>query len=267
MIMKFNKTKKFLTFTLICLFMMFFIFGCAKNNENVYRPTQQTNVENSNTVETIDSSDTEAISIQTANEAINKNLKNKRMVVVYFSMTGNTENVAQKIADTFNIDAIKIEPKVPYTDDDLDFNNSSSRSAKESRFDVFGYEEEDEEPEYIVSFGIATPTKVEKEKPEVATALPEIQNINVNKYNIIFLGYPIWYNDAPKVIYSFVKNLKNKTLIPFCTSGSTPIKVSEEKLANYADLSVQIMSGRRLTNDTTEQELFSWLETLSFDIH
>lgn len=273
MIKYFSKLTKFFSISIALLLFVLSSFSCTTKNENVYTPTTVDKIEEStNTTESTKSNktkNTETVKAITNDDIINNNLKNKKMVVVYFSITGNTERVAKLIADNFQINAIKIEPKVPYEDSDFEAGNINTRPLMESRLDISNInEEQEEEPEYPKSFGIATPDEVEieKEVEEKATTLPEINNINVNNYDVIFLGYPIWFGDAPKVIYTFLRNIKNKTIIPFCTSDNDSINVSVEKLANYADLSVQIMSGKRFTNDTPTYELINWVRDISYDI-
>lgn len=272
MIKYFSKLTKFFSISIALLLFVLSSFSCTTKNENVYTPTTVAKAEeSSDIIETTESNktkNTETVKAITNDDIINNNLKNKKMVVVYFSITGNTERVAKLIADNFQINAIKIEPKVPYEDSDFE-EGINTRPLKESRLNVLSLDEEEiEEPEYPKSFGIATPDEIEieEEKEEKATSLPEINNINVNNYDVIFLGYPIWFNDAPKVIYTFLRNIKNKTIIPFCTSDVDAINVSVEKLASFADLSVQIMSGKRFTNDTPTYELINWVRDISYDI-
>ena len=193
-------------------------------------------------------------------------LATKKIAVAYFSITGNTEKVALTIAKTFNIDAFKIEPQIPYEDSDLIEGNTDTRPIRESRLNLFEDEHVWVDETYIPSFGVEIKeTEATTEAPK-ATELPKIKNLDLKKYDLIFIGYPIWYNDAPKVIYTLVKDFKNKTIIPFCTSDNDDISASEERLSNFVDMSVQVMSGKRFTPDVTGDEIKAWVKDLSVDV-
>lgn len=193
-------------------------------------------------------------------------LATKKIAVAYFSITGNTEKVALTIAKTFNIDAFKIEPQIPYEDSDFIEGNTDTRPIRESRLNLFEDEHVWVDETYIPSFGVEIKeTEATTEAPK-ATELPKIKNLDLKKYDLIFIGYPIWYNDAPKVIYTLVKDFKNKTIIPFCTSDNDDISASEERLSNFVDMSVQVMSGKRFTPDVTGDEIKAWVKDLSIDV-
>ena len=122
------------------------------------------------------------------------NTERKKVSVVSFSSTGDTKHVAQQLAALADADICEITPTKPYTHADLDWNNQQSRSS------------------------------VEMNNPE---ARPEIKAIStdVSKYDYIFLGYPIWWDLAPRAVNSFIEatDLAGKTVIPFATSGSSAI--------------------------------------------
>lgn len=194
------------------------------------------------------------------------NLANKKIAVAYFSITGNTEKVALKIAETLNIDAYKIEPQVPYEDSDFLEGNNNTRPLKESRLNLFEEGRVWPSESYITSFGVEVKETEETEELQKATELPKIKNLDLKNYDIVFIGYPIWFQDAPKVIYTLIKDFKNKTIIPFCTSDDDEITASEEKISNFVDMSVQVMSGRRFQTDATTDEIKKWFTDLSIDI-
>ena len=122
------------------------------------------------------------------------NMEKKKVLVVYFSATGNTKHVAQQIAAMADADICEITPTKPYSHADLDWNNQQSRSSVEMNN---------------------------------RDARPEIKAISVDvyKYDYIFLGYPIWWDLAPRAVNSFIEatDLAGKTVIPFATSGSSAI--------------------------------------------
>ena len=197
---------------------------------------------------------------------IEQNIDKKKVGVFYFSVTGNTKVVAEKIASIFDTDANEIIPEVPYTKDDILFEKEDSRAALEDKIDVFNDSEESVD-EYETSEGIIIET-TEANTDDITVKMPKIKNLNVKKYEIIFLGFPIWYDDAPKVIYTFLQNkdLKNKTIIPFCTSDNSPFGNIDQYFANFVDESNEVMSGERFARSTTVDEIKNWIAMLSADI-
>ena len=128
--------------------------------------------------------------------------ENSNSVVVYFSATGTTEKIAEKIANQSGSDIIEIIPKDEYTSADLNY-NSDCRANREQNDDK---------------------------------ARPEIKNeIDISKYDTIYLGYPIWWGTNPKIILTLLDtyDFTRKVIIPFCTSGSTDISGSVSDLRNY----------------------------------
>ena len=120
-----------------------------------------------------------------------------RVLVAYFSGTGTTRGVAQNIVSALGSDVAvlhEITPEQPYTEADLDYTNSNCRSVTEQH-----------DP---------------NARPAIANSVA-----NMSDYDVVFLGYPIWNNDAPRIIYTFLEseNLSGKTIVPFCTSGGSGI--------------------------------------------
>ena len=129
----------------------------------------------------------------------NKREKNmqteKKPLVVYFSATGTTARAARMIADVTGGTLCEIVPQQTYTSDDLDWNDKQSRSS------------------------------VEMNNPDSRPAVKDTK-IDFAAYDVIFIGYPIWWNQAPRIINTFIEShdLKSKTLVPFATSGGSGIK-------------------------------------------
>ena len=148
-------------------------------------------------------------------------ITNSNSLVLYFSATGNTKTIAEKIANFSNSDIIEIVPKEEYTSNDLNY-NSDCRANREQNG---------------------------------KNARPEIKNtIDITKYDTIYLGYPIWWGTNPKIILTLLDSydFSGKTIIPFCTSGSTDIRGSVEDLRNY-DKDLTIEDGKRFSlNDSDE---------------
>lgn len=166
----------------------------------------------------------------TSNKEDNK-LFNRKVAVIYFSATGTTKKVAEYIKDATNGDLIEIVPKEKYTDADLNYNNDNCRANKEQNDS--------------------------SSRPEISN------NINTDSYDIIYLGYPIWWGDAPKIILSFLDshNLNGKIVIPFCTSGSSTISASVNYFKNnYTN--IHWLDGRRL--NASKNEVTNWINKLDY---
>ena len=195
------------------------------NNSSTSR-IEENNTEKENNI----NSNIENNNTQNQNEVKEDETSNKKVAVVYFSATGTTKKVAEYIKDEANADIFEIIPKQEYSDDDLNWNDSSSRSTKE-----------------------------QNDK----NARPEIANdIDVSNYDVIFIGYPIWWGDTPRIIQTFIENndLEGKTMIPFCTSGGSGISGSENTLKSYSG--INWISGKRLT--TSQSETVNWVKSLNY---
>ncbi len=168
-----------------------------------------------------------------SNQNNEDNNSNKKIAIIYFSATGTTKKVAEYIKNATSGDLIEIIPKEKYTDDDLNYANDNSRTSQEQNDS--------------------------NARPEIAN------NINTNDYDVIYLGYPIWWGNVPKIILTFLdsNNLNDKTIIPFCTSGSTPITTSFNTLKNY-NKNVTWIEGKRFSSNTSQNEINSWVNSLSY---
>ena len=154
------------------------------------------------------------------------------ILVAYFSATGNTKPLAEYAAEHFNCDLFEIKPVQPYTADDLDYTNSNSRTTKEQNDST--------------------------SRPEISVEVEDM-----SKYSKIILGYPIWHAQAPKIMYTFVESydLSFKTILPFCTSGSSGIGSSATNLAKSAP-NAAWLEGKRFAAGTDEATFVSWLDTM-----
>ena len=155
-------------------------------------------------------------------------------LVAYFSNTGNTENIAKYISENLGADMYEIEAAQPYTSADLDYNNSSSRANREQNDD--------------------------SARPEIANGID-----NMEQYDVIYLGYPIWWGQAPKIIYTFLESydFSGKTIIPFCTSGSSGIGSSAANLHGIVDSSVDWKEGRRFSGSASPDSVASWINEIT----
>ena len=156
------------------------------------------------------------------------------MLVVYYSATGNTEAVANVIADATGGDLFELEPAEPYSDDDLDWTNDDSRVV---------YEHDNPE---------------ERDVELVETTVPEWES-----YDTFFIGYPIWWGIAAWPMNTFVENndFTGKTVIPFCTSASSGLGESGELLEEMAGTG-DWQEGERFRSGADEADVQEWVEGL-----
>ena len=159
---------------------------------------------------------------------VKKTMEKKKVLVVYFSATGTTRQVAKQIAKIADADIFEIAPAKPYSSADLDWTNKQSRSS------------------------------VEMNNPK---ARPELKalSVDVSKYDYIFLGYPIWWDLAPRTVNTFIEtvDLAGKTVIPFATSGSSTIANSVAELRkSYPNIKWQ---AGKLLNHVSEKEMETWV--------
>lgn len=165
-------------------------------------------------------------------EATMKNEVQKKILVAYFSATGTTKQVASQLSQVMNADLHEIKPETAYTVADLDWNNQQSRST------------------------------VEMKNPKSRPAITE-KIKNMNDYDIVFIGFPIWWYTAPTIINTFIESydMKGKTLIPFATSGGSSIdKACHDLKHAYPSLAWQT---GRLLNHTSDADLEAWKKELA----
>lgn len=157
-----------------------------------------------------------------------------KVLVAYFSATNNTEGVAQVIAEALGADLFELEPVEPYTSADLNYNDSTSRVSREH-----------DDPSL--------------QNVELEAVTPE----NWEEYDTVFIGYPIWWHAAAWPVNSFVaeNNFSGKTVIPFCTSGSSSLGDSGELLAELAG-SGDWQEGQRFSGKVSADTVMEWLDSL-----
>lgn len=154
-----------------------------------------------------------------------------KSLVVYFSATGTTAGVAKKVADVADAALYEIVLQQPYTSDDLDWNDRQSRSS------------------------------VEMNNSQARPALKE-NRINVAAYDVIFIGYPIWWDKAPRIVNTFIEShdLKGKALIPFATSGGSGISNSVKELkSTYPNLE---WHDGKLLNGSSVDNVQKWVNSI-----
>lgn len=151
-------------------------------------------------------------------------VKNDKALVAYFSATGTTRQVAERLAKVAGADVYEIEPEVAYTDADLNWRDSTSRSSLEMK-------DHDSRPAI-------------KQK-----------TLDMSAYSVVYIGFPIWWYTAPTIINTFVENndLRGKTIVFFATSGgSTPQQAKQDFQTRYPSLNIV---DAKLLNTASDKDL------------
>ena len=153
-----------------------------------------------------------------------------KVLVIYFSATGTTAGIGRKIANITGADIYEIKAAQEYTAADLNWNDSDSRTTKEQ-----------DDP---------------SARPEIGS-----NQVSLDGYTTIFIGYPIWWGEEPRIMDTFVESYDfgGITMIPFCTSGSSGIGRSGRNLADKAG-SGRWLDGKRFGAGASEDSIRSWIE-------
>jgi len=158
-----------------------------------------------------------------------------RVLVAYFSATGNTGAVADIITAHLSADAYEIAPEQPYTAADLDYGDRSSRSSVEM-----------DDP---------------SARPAISGNMESMEN-----YDVVFLGYPIWWGEAPRIISTFLESydFSGKTIVPFCTSSSSGMGSSAKNLESLTP-GAQWLDGQRFGEHPGESDVTAWVDGLNLN--
>lgn len=157
----------------------------------------------------------------------------QKALVAYFSATGNTKKVAENLAKALNADIYEIKPAVPYTADDLNWRDKTSRSSVEM--------------------------SNESSRPEMGG-----NDISVKEYDVIYLGFPIWWGTAPRIVKTFLEkhDFSNKKIVLFATSGSSGMGNTAEDLKPSVATIAQMKPGKVLNGNPSVEELKYWAQTM-----
>lgn len=160
----------------------------------------------------------------------------KDTLVVYFSRTGNTEKIAEYLIELTNADSYVIEAAIPYTDADIAYSDSSCRANREQNDKIA--------------------------RPEIAEPMESIDS-----YNVIYLGYPIWWGEEPRIIDTFLESydFSEKIVVPFCTSASSGNMVSERNIANLVSIGNQL-EGKRFPASASKESVETWVNEKQAEI-
>ena len=220
------KTKKIAAVLLTCIMAIGLTAGCGASNTN-----QSASNNDSQSTSTNQSGNEEA---DTNSENTTDTTGNGKTLVVYYSASGNTKDVAEKIAKTTEADLFEIEPVEPYTDDDLDWTDDDSRVSRE-------HDDESLRDVELVS------TTVD----------------DWDSYDTVYIGYPIWWGIAAWPVDNFVKenDFTGKTVIPFCTAATSGIGDSGNLLEEMTGTG-DWKEGERFHGGASESDISSWIDSL-----
>ena len=232
------KAKKLLSIILVGVSAGSILAGCRSGTssqdsaaEETAGSTQEESSEETEEAQTDTQGDTEESAQETGASDISGA---GNVLVVYYSATGNTENVANIIAETTGGDLFELEPVEPYTDEDLNYSDENSRVSREH---------EDESLRDV----------------ELASTTVD----NWDSYDTVFIGYPIWWGIAAWPVDSFVENndFTGKTVIPFATSASSGLGESGQLLADMAGTG-DWQEGMRFGSRPDEADVQEWVNGL-----
>ena len=215
---------------LLSLTMILGLTACGNSASKTKQPsTEDTFVESK--------ADTESAETSTNMENTdNQDAQEHKILVAYFSATGTTKGVAEHIANGLNADIYEIVPEEAYTDADLDYNDNNSR------------------------------TTIEMNDPDARPAISGSVE-NMEQYDIIFVGYPIWWGEAPRIVSTFMESydFSGKTIVPFCTSGGSGIGSSASNLERLTS-GATWLDGRRLNGSDSQDTVMEWVDRLDLNL-
>ena len=210
---------------LLCSALVLCLAGCGDTTPATWNTGTAPSSQTTTTSESESESETDATTTE-------ETTAGKDTLVIYFSATGTTKGIAKKIAAITGADLYEITAAVPYTDDDRNWKDSNSRCS------------------------------IEQNDPSVR---PEISSapISLEGYKTIYIGYPIWWGEEPRIMDTFVESLSfdGIRMIPFCTSSSSGMGRSGKNLAENAG-SGEWQDGKRFGAGASEDEIRSWIDSM-----
>jgi len=236
---------------LLSLVMILGLAACGNSASQTEQPsTEENSVEStSNIEETTENSSTDVENMDVPEsqpeetdvpegqpeETDAPNVQESKVLVAYFSATGTTEGVAEHIANGLSADIYEIVPEEPYTDADLNYNDNNSR------------------------------TTIEMNDPDTRPAISGSVE-NMEQYDIVFIGYPIWWGEAPRIVSTFIESydFSGKTIVPFCTSGGSGMGSSAINLEQLTS-GAEWLSGERLSGSDSKDTVMEWVNGLGLN--
>ena len=183
---------------------------------------------------------------KTSTKKSNKKTGKKNVVVLYFSATGTTKGAAKRIKKATGGKLIAVKAAEPYTEADLDYGDDESRVTKEHE---------------------------SADSPAKSSVRPKISNLKsikeaVKKADVVYIGYPIWWGEAPHIVYTLVEgvSLKGKTVVPFSTSISSGLGSSAKHLKTKAKISSKTkwLKGRNFYDIPSQKTVNKWVKGLKY---
>ncbi|MBQ1312620.1 MAG: flavodoxin [Blautia sp.] len=247
------KKIKTILAVLMVFTMVLSLAACGSTNSNEASSTQSSEAQNTseenvttaekesadNSAASEESSDTAAVDADSTddntsaeNTSVEDVQNHSDVLVAYFSATGTTKGVAERIAAVTGGDLYEILATEPYTEEDLNYNDRSSRSTSEQND--------------------------KNARPEI-----DSEDISLEGYTTIYLGFPIWWGEEPRILDTFVEkySFEGITVIPFCTSGGSGIGRSGPNMEALAG-SGTWLEGKRFSGNVSEADLQSWIDGL-----
>ncbi len=157
-----------------------------------------------------------------------------KILTAYFSASGNTKRLAKTVAEAANSDLFEIIPETPYTDSDLNWMDKRSRSSVEMN-----------------------------DKGSRPTIASQVENME--QYDTVIIGFPIWWYEAPRIIQSFLESydFSGKTIVTFATSGGSGMGKTNDILKHSCPTSVKWHEGKRMNSNTDIKTIKNWLSDLN----
>lgn len=226
---------------LLSLTMLFSLTACGGNGSSSSQASSsapESSAVESSSSQPSSSSESEASSEVSSEAPVSSQAQDtgsgSNVLVVYYSATGNTAQVAQYIADSTGGDLFEIQPVEPYTDDDLNWTDDNSRVSQEHADESL------------------------RDVELVADTAD-----NWDQYDTVFIGYPIWWGIAAWPVDGFVEanDFSGKTVIPFCTSSSSGLGESGQLLADMAGTG-DWQEGQRFRSGASQEDVQSWIDEL-----
>lgn len=228
---------KKVTTAILTILMCIVLLACGEEQEFSQEETSsvddgsETNSNRSTSATASESGQTDEEEGKTMKEA-----EGVKILVAYFSATNTTEGVAEQIAESLPADLYEIVPEQPYTDADLNYHDDNSRSTQEMNDS--------------------------SSRPAISGSVE-----NMEQYDIVFIGYPIWWGEAPRIVSTFMESydFSGKTIVPFCTSGGSSVGSSATNLEALTKDATWI-PGTRLSGGSSREEIAEWINGLELDI-
>ncbi len=230
--------RKF-SFLLVALALAFTTSACnAKPQTNTVPETTQTVSQSSQEAQAEAPAPAEGeggqqVSAAAQDKAAKASSDAPKIMVTYFSCTNNTAKVAGTIAETLGAEQYRITPEQEYTEADLDYRDDNSRSCREHKDSSI--------------------------RPAIKG-----EHVNLDGYDVVFIGYPIWWAEAPNIVYGFVESidLNDKVVVPFSTSGGSGLGQSGIHLKERCHAGGTWLEGRDFYNGGTTEEVQNWAKEL-----